>query len=140
MPCSPVLVSALSIRLFSVGSLPKASLVVRIQDCQSKWVVTADEGLRGGRFVPLKANLDEALKQCPDVGTVIVVRHAGRPIAWVEGRDIWHHEAIANVSPACVPTEMKMQKIRYSFSIPLARQDDRRRLSIRRAAISYMFR
>ena len=91
------------------GGFSPESLAVRIQDCQSKWVVTADEGLRGGRFVPLKANLDEALKQCPDVGTVIVVRHAGRPIAWVEGRDIWHHEAIANVSPACVPTEMNAE-------------------------------
>jgi acetyl-CoA synthetase len=91
------------------GGFSPESLAVRIQDCQSRWVVTADEGLRGGRFVPLKANLDEALKQCPDVGTVIVVRHAGRPIAWVEGRDIWHHEAIANVSPACVPTEMNAE-------------------------------
>jgi acetyl-CoA synthetase len=91
------------------GGFSPESLAVRIQDCQSKWVVTADEGLRGGRVVPLKTNLDEALKQCPDVGTVIVVRHTGRPIAWVEGRDIWHHEAIANVSPACVPTEMNAE-------------------------------
>ena len=91
------------------GGFSAESLAVRIQDCQSKWVVTADEGLRGGRIVPLKANLDEALKQCPDVQTVIVVRHVGRPIAWVEGRDVWHHEAIANVSPDCRPAEMNAE-------------------------------
>lgn len=91
------------------GGFSPESLAVRIRDCRSKWVVTADEGLRGGRIVPLKANLDEALKQCPDVATVIVVRHVGRPIAWVEGRDVWHHEAIANVARDCPPTEMNAE-------------------------------
>lgn len=91
------------------GGFSPESLAVRIQDCRSKWVVTADEGLRGGRIVPLKANLDEALKQCPDVKTVIVVRHVGRPIAWVEGRDVWHHEAIANVARDCPPAEMNAE-------------------------------
>ncbi|HEY3621858.1 MAG TPA: acetate--CoA ligase [Roseiarcus sp.] len=91
------------------GGFSPESLAVRIRDCRSKWVVTADEGLRGGRIVPLKANLDEALKQCPDVATVIVVRHVGRPIAWVEGRDVWHHEAIANVARDCPPAEMNAE-------------------------------
>jgi acetyl-CoA synthetase len=91
------------------GGFSPESLAVRIRDCRSKWVVTADEGLRGGRIVPLKANLDEALKQCPDVETVIVVRHVGRPIAWVEGRDVWHHEAIANVARDCPPAEMNAE-------------------------------
>jgi acetyl-CoA synthetase len=91
------------------GGFSPESLAIRIQDCQSKWVVTADEGLRGGRIVPLKANLDEALKQCPDVETVIVVRHVGNGIAWVEGRDIWHHEAIANVSSDCPAEEMNAE-------------------------------
>ncbi len=91
------------------GGFSPESLAVRIRDCRSKWVVTADEGLRGGRIVPLKANLDEALKQCPDVETVIVVRHVGRPIAWAEGRDVWHHEAIANVARDCPPAEMNAE-------------------------------
>src|SRR6266403_1177912 len=80
------------------GGFSPDSLMGRIQDCDSNVLITADEGLRGGRKVPLKANADAALEHCPSVKDVIVVRHTGGGIPWVEGRDIWYHEAAASVS------------------------------------------
>ncbi len=88
------------------GGFSPDSLVGRIQDCRSDIVITADEGLRGGRKVPLKANTDEALKQCPGVRTVIVVRRTGGAVGWVEGRDVWYHEAMAAAAKDCAPAEM----------------------------------
>src|SRR5260221_707016 len=81
----------------------------RIETCRSKFDITADEGLRGGRKVPLKANTDEALKSCPDVKTVIVVRRTGGQIGWQEGRDFWYHEAMAAASKDCPPAEMSAE-------------------------------
>ena len=91
------------------GGFSPDSLIGRIQDCRSTFLITADEGLRGGRKVPLKANADEALKQCPDVKTVIVVRRTGGKIGWVEGRDVWYHEALAQAAKECPPTEMSAE-------------------------------
>jgi acetyl-CoA synthetase len=91
------------------GGFSPDSLMGRIQDCRSDIVITADEGLRGGRKVPLKANADEALKQCPDVKTVIVVRRTGGKIGWVEGRDVWYHEAMAGAAKDCPPAEMSAE-------------------------------
>jgi acetyl-CoA synthetase len=91
------------------GGFSPESLVGRIRDCGSEIVITADEGLRGGRKVPLKVNTDEALKQCPDVRTVIVVRRTGEPVRWVEGRDHWYHVAMANASKDCPPVEMSAE-------------------------------
>ncbi|MDG2089655.1 MAG: acetate--CoA ligase [Gammaproteobacteria bacterium] len=73
-------------------------------DCQA--LITADEGLRGGRSVPLKVNADKALKSCPDVHTVLVIKHTGNKIDWQEDRDIWYHQAIKDVSSECVPESM----------------------------------
>lgn len=81
------------------------SLRDRIQDCDAKLVVTADEGVRGGRKVPLKANVDTALKDCPSVTSVLVVRRTGGCIAWVSGRDHWHHEECISVDGNC-PAEV----------------------------------
>src|SRR5262249_51860493 len=75
------------------GSSPD-SLAGRIQDCDSRFVITADEGLRGGKRIPLKTNTDEALHKCPEVKTVVVVRRTGGGIGWAEGRDVWYHEAM----------------------------------------------
>ena len=75
-PCSPARASARSIRWCSAASRPTA-LAGRIHDCDSDVVITADEGLRGGKPVPLKANVDEALEKCPDVEKVLVVRRTG---------------------------------------------------------------
>ena len=91
------------------GGFSPDSLMGRIQDCQSTFLITADEGLRGGRKVPLKANADAALKQCPDVKTVIVVRRTGGAIEWVEGRDRWYHDEVGAASRECPPTEMSAE-------------------------------
>src|SRR5215469_5395568 len=88
------------------GGFSPDSLVGRITDCDSNFVITADEGLRGGRKVPLKANTDEALKSCPSVKKVLVVKRTGGGIKWVDGRDLWYHEEIASVSADCPPVEM----------------------------------
>jgi acetyl-CoA synthetase len=88
------------------GGFSPDSLAGRIRDCRSTFLVTADEGLCGGRTVPLKRNADAALESCPDVRDVIVVRRTGGAVNWVEGRDIWYHEACAAASPECPPAEM----------------------------------
>jgi acetyl-CoA synthetase len=82
------------------------SLSGRIIDCQSAVVITADEGLRGGKPVPLKKNADAAIVNCPDVRTVIVVRRTGAETAMQHGRDVWYHDEAATVSADCPPVEM----------------------------------
>ncbi|ASG19744.1 acetate--CoA ligase [Nitrospirillum viridazoti] len=91
------------------GGFSPDSLKDRVQDCGSTVVITADEGLRGGRKVGLKVNADQALKACPGVDTVIVVRRTGGAVNWVEGRDIWYHEAVAAASPDCPPEPMSAE-------------------------------
>jgi acetyl-CoA synthetase len=91
------------------GGFSPDSLVGRIRDCRSTVLITADEGRRGGRAVPLKRNADTALLQCPEVRDVIVVRHTGGAVDWVEGRDLWYHEACAAVSADCPPAEMSAE-------------------------------
>jgi acetyl-CoA synthetase len=91
------------------GGFSPESLAVRIRDCDSNVLITADEGLRGGRKIPLKANVDEALKQCPGVGTVIVVRRTGGTVGWTDGRDIWYHEFVAHAASECVPEVMSAE-------------------------------
>ena len=88
------------------GGFSPDSLSGRIQDCDSNLVVTSDEGVRGGRKIPLKVNTDEALKSCPTVKKVVVVKHTGGKIDWVEGRDVWYHEAMAKAPAECKPEEM----------------------------------
>jgi acetyl-CoA synthetase len=88
------------------GGFSPDSLIGRIQDCKSTVLITADAGVRGGRPVPLKANADAALAQCPDVATVIVVKRTGGKVDWVEGRDVWYYDEIAQVSADCPPAEM----------------------------------
>ena len=91
------------------GGFSPDALAGRIQDCDSNIVITADEGLRGGRPVPLKANTDAALENCPDCNKVIVVRRTGGDVAWVEGRDVWYHEAMSTASADCPPEEMSAE-------------------------------
>ncbi len=91
------------------GGFSPESLVGRIQDCDSNCVITSDEGLRGGKKVPLKANTDEALKRCPSVKTCIVVRRTGGQIGWVDGRDVWYHEECAKASRDCKPEELSAE-------------------------------
>jgi len=89
------------------GGFSPDSLAGRIEDAQSTFIVTADEGLRGGKHVPLKKNADEALKKVAKGGEkVLVVRHTGSPVPWQPGRDLWLHEEQAKVSADCPPVEM----------------------------------
>ena len=82
------------------------SLADRILDCDSTVLITADEGVRGSKRVPLKSNADAALERCPDVNLVVVVRRTGGDIGWVNGRDVWYHEAIEGQETTCKPEEM----------------------------------
>ena len=91
------------------GGFSPDSLSGRIIDCDSNCVITADEGLRGGRKVPLKANTDVALEKCPGVKTCIVVRRTGGSINWVDGRDLWYHEECAKAPRDCAPEEMNAE-------------------------------
>jgi len=92
------------------GGFSPDSLAGRIEDATSKFIITADEGVRGGRPIPLKKNTDDALAK---VGKgdekVLVVRHTGGEIAWKAGRDIWLHEAQEKVSAECPPEEMSAE-------------------------------
>ncbi|GAB4138149.1 MAG: acetate--CoA ligase [Sphingomonadales bacterium] len=83
------------------GGFSPEALAGRIQDCASEFVITADAGVRGGKAVPLKANVDDALKQCPDVQAVLVMRHTGADVGWQDGRDHWYHEAGLEVPSVC---------------------------------------
>jgi acetyl-CoA synthetase len=88
------------------GGFSPDSLGGRIQDCDSKLVITADEGRRGGKTVPLKANVDEALASCTSVTAVLVVRHTGGGPGLTAGRDHDYHELLAAASPDCPPEPM----------------------------------
>ena len=93
------------------GGFSPDSLAGRIHDCESNIVITADQGVRGGKAIPLKANVDRAAEH-PDVSTlekVLVVRHAGADIDWVDGRDAWLHELEEGVSDDCPCEEMKAE-------------------------------
>ncbi|MDJ0894381.1 MAG: acetate--CoA ligase [Alphaproteobacteria bacterium] len=93
------------------GGFSPEALAGRIEDCESSFMITSDEGLRGGRKVPLKANADKALEN-PGAACctkVLVVRHTGGDVAWNADRDVWYHEAIAGVSDDCPPEEMNAE-------------------------------
>jgi len=87
------------------GGFSPDALKDRILDSECTVLVTADEGVRGGRAIPLKQNADVALEHCPNVNTVFVIERTGGEVSWSEGRDIWYHEAIAKEEPNC-PAEI----------------------------------
>jgi acetyl-CoA synthetase len=92
------------------GGFSPDSLAGRVVGADSKLTITADEGLRGGKTVPLKKNTDEALKKAGrDGDTVLVVRRTGNSVPWVQGRDHWLHEELLNVSGDCPPVEMNAE-------------------------------
>ena len=85
------------------GGFSPQSLKDRILDSDCQTVITADEGMRGGKAIPLKVNTDEALAACPNVHTVVTVKRTGGDIGWQEGRDIWYADLTANQPEACEP-------------------------------------
>ncbi|BAQ15836.1 acetate--CoA ligase [Methyloceanibacter caenitepidi] len=91
------------------GGFSPDSLAGRVEDCKSAVIITSDEGRRGGRSVPLKANADAAAEKSGHVEKILVVRHTGGDIPWTEGRDIWLDEAMAEASPDCPPEEMNAE-------------------------------
>ncbi len=95
------------------GGFSPEALRDRINDSECSIVITADEGLRGGRPVPLKANTDKACENAPSVGKVVVVKRTGGNISWQEGRDLWYHELVAAASPDCPPEHMDAEDPLY---------------------------
>ena len=91
------------------GGFSPEALAGRILNCDSNIVITADQGLRGGKAIPLKANVDAALAQCPGVQSVLVLRHTGADVPMVDGRDVDWAEAVAAASDDCPPTEMNAE-------------------------------
>jgi acetyl-CoA synthetase len=88
------------------GGFSPEALKDRILDSDCQTLITADEGVRGGRGIPLKVNADKALEACPNVHTCLVVKRTGGKVAWQEGRDVWYHEATAEASTDCAPESM----------------------------------
>ncbi|MFZ1859770.1 MAG: AMP-binding protein, partial [Candidatus Competibacter sp.] len=88
------------------GGFSPDSLKDRIIDAECNVVVTSDEGLRGGRKVPMKANADKALQSTPSVKKMVVVKRTGGNVAWENGRDVWYHDVMAKASADCPPEPM----------------------------------
>ena len=91
------------------GGFSPESLAGRIIDCKSEYVITADEGVRGKKLIPLKKNTDEALKKCPDVKKNIVLKHTGGAIDWNDNVDVWYHDLIKDETTTCEPEEMSAE-------------------------------
>ena len=91
------------------GGFSPDSLANRLVDCDSRLVITADEGCRGGKRIPLKANVDKALDHAPGVDTVIVIRRSGGDVPMVAGRDFWLHDLLADASPDCPAEPMNAE-------------------------------
>jgi len=91
------------------GGFSPDALAGRIHDCHSNIVITSDEGMRGGRSIPLKANTDAALEKCPTVNHCVVVNRTGADIPMVADRDVWYHDLIADQSDDCPAEEMNAE-------------------------------
>jgi acetyl-CoA synthetase len=91
------------------GGFSPDSLQNRIDDADSRFVITADEGLRGGKPVPLKKNADAALAKCKGGEKVLVVKRTGNPVPWTPGRDVWLHEELPTVDATCAPEPMNAE-------------------------------
>lgn len=87
------------------GGFSPEALKARILDADARLLITADEGLRGGKTIPLKQNAEQALKACPSVKSVLVVQRTGQAVPWNQERDLWYHEQMSRADPIC-PAEM----------------------------------
>ena len=91
------------------GGFTPDSIATRIHDCESDYVITADEGVRGGKIIPLKKIADEAMMQCPNVKKCVVVKRTGNSVNWDDERDVAYEDIIKGVSDKCVPEEMNAE-------------------------------
>ena len=91
------------------GGFSADSIAGRINDCKSDYIITADEGIRGGKIIPLKKITDEALEQCPNVKKCVVVKRTGNEINWIDSRDVWYDDITLNVSDKYIPEEMNAE-------------------------------
>ena len=91
------------------GGFSPDSIATRINDCESDFVITADEGVRGGKIIPLKKIADEAMMQCPNIKKCVVVKRTGNPVNWDNERDISYDDMIKNVPNKCAPEEMSAE-------------------------------
>jgi len=91
------------------GGFSPDSIAGRINDCQSDYIITADEGVRGGKIIPLKKITDEALAQCPNVKKCIVIKRTGNEVNWVNDRDVSYDEITKTASDKCEPEEMSAE-------------------------------
>ncbi len=95
------------------GGFSAESLKDRINDAEAKILITADGGYRRGQVVPLKANADEAVAECPSIEHVVTVRRTGGEHAFVEGRDLWYHDLVADEPTECQPEEMDAEDLLF---------------------------
>ena len=91
------------------GGFSADSISDRVNNCKSEYIITADEGIRNGKIIPLKETTDRALRSCPDIKKCIVVKRTGNQIDWDDEIDIWYHDLIKNVSNHCEPEEMNAE-------------------------------
>jgi len=91
------------------GGFSPDSIATRINDCKSDYVITADEGVRGGKIIPLKKIADEAMMQCPNVKKCVVVKRTGNPVNWTDERDVSYEKITSNVSDKYLPEEMNAE-------------------------------
>ena len=91
------------------GGFSPDSISGRINDCKSDYIITADEGVRGGKTIPLKKITDEALKKCPDIKKCVVVKRTGNKVDWTEDRDVWYEDMTSDVPSHCEPEEMNAE-------------------------------
>ena len=88
------------------GGFSAESIAGRLDDCASEYMITADEGVRGGKVIPLKTIADEAIAKAPHVRKTVVVKRTGGDIAWHDDRDVWYHDLVDNAAPDCAPAAM----------------------------------
>ena len=88
------------------GGFSSESIAGRIKDCKSKFLITADEGIRGGKIIPLKKIADEAMNKCNEISKCLVIKRTGANVNWIEGRDIYLEDILPLVNDICMPTEM----------------------------------
>ena len=91
------------------GGFSPESLKDRILDADCRIVITADEGVRGGKAIPLKANVDEALARCPNVKNTLVIKRTDNNISWNSRRDVWYEDLVKDVSNVCQPEPMNSE-------------------------------